>query len=376
MSGKGWQNYRALYEASVIPTLFASSELAVFWANNSFSVSYSPQCGPDFLTFLLGSARTKEVLQRLAQKESFELECAVPPFSPAFLVFTPVFDGDSLSWAVIQLLQSSAAGVATPSQDTAQIISTLSSQFRTPLSKIFSSLFNLSRRLDSRADPETSESLDTISINSYRILRSTVNVTEFGKYLHNLSVIHPSCRDLNGFLANLCEDAGSLLHPQGFVLEYCAPKQRILLPFDDGKLSYAFLNLLSNSCRFSPRGSTVRVTLEQKAGQAFIAVTDSGCGISPERLPQIFNPYYSYDPSTGAPCGDGLGLTLVKYIASEHGGAVAVQSEENTGTTVLLRLPLTESETGEIQVEDEPRRRTPSRFSNLYIVLSDICELF
>ncbi|MDY4191899.1 MAG: HAMP domain-containing sensor histidine kinase [Oscillospiraceae bacterium] len=371
MPDENWEIYVSLYERSVVPTVFAYPDLTVFWSNSAAAALYAPEVRYDALRFLLGDSQIKTVLRRLSLGESFEIECTALFYPSVFLAFTPVCGEDRSQGAIVQFLNGSVTGKTNP-PDMTQVISTFSGQFRAPLSKIFSSLFSLSRRLDSQGDPETGESLACISANSYRLLRSTVNITEFGKYIHNINPFRPARQDICRFLSDLCENAAIILRPIN-TLECHLPPERILLSFDSGKLSYAVLNLISNACRFSPHRSTVSVILERHPDHVLIAVSDSGCGIEKERLPRVFEPYYSYDPSTGAPCGDGLGLTLVRYIAAEHGGTSAIHSEDGTGTVALITLPIAEDSSGEILAEDGSATAIGNRFSNLYIVLSDIC---
>ena len=68
-----------------------------------------------------------------------------------------------------------------------------------------------------------------------------------------------------------------------------------------------------------------------------ISIEDNGTGISPEHMGAIFEPYRTTKSS-----GSGLGLLIVRRIVREHGGEIAIESEENRGTRVLIHLPHTE----------------------------------
>jgi signal transduction histidine kinase len=115
----------------------------------------------------------------------------------------------------------------------------------------------------------------------------------------------------------------------GVNLEISCPAVAIMA--DEEMLRQILVNLLLNSLRASPSGSTVQVRLEQGAAQATLTVEDHGCGIAPELLPNIFKPYVA-----GSADGHGLGLAIVKRLVEEHGWSVQVDSHPGCGTVVRI----------------------------------------
>jgi signal transduction histidine kinase len=101
-------------------------------------------------------------------------------------------------------------------------------------------------------------------------------------------------------------------------------------------LERAVLNLVSNACEASPRGSEVRVVVTSDGARAAIAVEDEGSGIDPERLPRLFDAFVS-TKRTGAHVG--MGLPNVKRIVDAHGGTVAAESAVGAGATFRIELP-------------------------------------
>ncbi|HEY2799792.1 MAG TPA: heavy metal sensor histidine kinase [Chthoniobacterales bacterium] len=97
-------------------------------------------------------------------------------------------------------------------------------------------------------------------------------------------------------------------------------------------------NLLDNAQRFTPDGRTITLSILPRADGTEISVTDSGVGIAAEHLPRVFDRFYRADPSRSCE-GTGLGLALVKSIATLHGGSVTISSEINRGTCVTVRFP-------------------------------------
>jgi two-component system phosphate regulon sensor histidine kinase PhoR len=106
-------------------------------------------------------------------------------------------------------------------------------------------------------------------------------------------------------------------------------------------LEQAVINLIDNAIKYSPEGSHIRIEARKDGTKITIAVTDEGCGISPEHLPRIFERFYVVDKSRSRKLGGtGLGLAIVKHIAQTHGGGVTVESTPGKGSTFTLHLPV------------------------------------
>lgn len=105
----------------------------------------------------------------------------------------------------------------------------------------------------------------------------------------------------------------------------------------------ALSNLLSNALNHTQRGGKVRVEVQERNGGGLeLHVTDTGCGISTEHLPHIFDRLYRVDPARSQhPDGAGLGLAIVKSIMTLHDGSVSVQSEVGKGARFVLFFPAT-----------------------------------
>ncbi len=99
-------------------------------------------------------------------------------------------------------------------------------------------------------------------------------------------------------------------------------------------------NLLSNAFKFTPRGGRVDLTVESHGNEIVINVSDTGAGIPPEQLPQIFQKFFQADNQSKASAkGTGLGLAIAKEIVEAHGGSIAVASVVGSGTSFTIILP-------------------------------------
>jgi signal transduction histidine kinase len=103
------------------------------------------------------------------------------------------------------------------------------------------------------------------------------------------------------------------------------------------RLDRALGNVLDNAASFAGEGGTVRVVVRREAGGCVVTVSDTGPGVAPEKLPRIFDRFFT-DRADGR--GTGLGLALTKAIVEAHGGGVSAASPPGRGAEISLRLPL------------------------------------
>jgi signal transduction histidine kinase len=104
---------------------------------------------------------------------------------------------------------------------------------------------------------------------------------------------------------------------------------------DADMLKQVILNLFINAQQAMSNGGELMIRTERQNEEAVIQVCDTGHGIAPERLPQIFEAYHSSRPR-----GSGLGLPTAKNIVEAHKGTITVNSELGKGTSFTIRLPL------------------------------------
>ena len=120
----------------------------------------------------------------------------------------------------------------------------------------------------------------------------------------------------------------------------CKQLTTVSLYTNQALLERALYNLLDNAAKYSPQGSTIAVQLLQEGNSCVFKVADEGCGISPEAVAHIFEPFYREDPSRyRGIAGAGLGLSFVKEFADAYGGSISCTSAVHVGTEFTLILP-------------------------------------
>ncbi|MFC3885100.1 sensor histidine kinase [Bacillus songklensis] len=109
---------------------------------------------------------------------------------------------------------------------------------------------------------------------------------------------------------------------------------------DEDQLSQVWINLLSNSIKFTPVGGKILIEAVLKDNQNIISITDNGIGIPEEERADIFKPFHKVDKARNSSVkGNGLGLSIVKQIVDMHQGDIQVSGKLGTGTTFQVTLP-------------------------------------
>src|SRR5215208_2354789 len=211
-----------------------------------------------------------------------------------------------------------------------RMAASIAHEIRNPLAAMRGSIQMLRSEVDS--DSSQAELMEIILRESDRLNRI---ITDFLSYARPRS------------LTQARVDVGDLLHQTFALLRHSPeigpnqaiieelPKKSIFAEADEGQLKQVFWNLARNALHAMPQGGTLRATLEKNSNNRLrIAFSDSGCGMSPDQVEHLFEPFSS---TTG---GTGLGLSIVYQIIRDHGGTINVRSRVGEGTTISVELPL------------------------------------
>ncbi len=120
-----------------------------------------------------------------------------------------------------------------------------------------------------------------------------------------------------------------------------APEEALRVRGDLVRLEQIIFNLLTNAVKYAPQSQRLDVRLRRVVDKAVIEVQDYGAGIAASQLPHLFTRFYRVAQSSDAQRnGLGLGLFITKELVTAHDGTIDVRSEESTGTTFIVTLPL------------------------------------
>src|SRR5262249_5517614 len=146
------------------------------------------------------------------------------------------------------------------------------------------------------------------------------------------------------------------------------PEEPIIIDADSTQLKQIFWNLARNAFQAMPEGGRLRIVLQPIPNRRVrITFEDSGIGMSPEQVEQLFEPF-----SNSRSGGTGLGLSIVYQIIRDHNGTINVSSIEGEGTSITVELPRQAVQT---PAEKREKADTPAPIKQFLKVKSDESEI-
>ena len=210
-------------------------------------------------------------------------------------------------------------------------------EIRNPLSSIkgFATYFQERYR-------ENAQDARTASILIQEVDRLNRVVSQLLEFSRPVSILARPVR-LSRLIGDTLKLIDSQAREKGVTVQTDIPADPGEVRLDPDQMSQVLLNLFLNSMEAMDSGGalTVRVEAAADGSRLEIRVADTGCGIRPEDLPQVFEPYF-----TTKPTGTGLGLAIAHHIIEAMGGDIAVASRPGSGTTFTLKLPLAKAGSG------------------------------
>jgi signal transduction histidine kinase len=148
--------------------------------------------------------------------------------------------------------------------------------------------------------------------------------------------------DAADFVRAAVEASRPLIEASGHALKIDLPEAPVWIDADLTRLAQVAGNLLNNASKYTPEGGRISLTLKQEAGEAVIAVSDTGVGIPAHMQAEIFQLFTQVDHHVERSRGGlGIGLALVRQLVAMHGGTVEAKSGgTGQGSTFTVRLPL------------------------------------
>ncbi|WP_161540776.1 PAS domain S-box protein [Rhodothermus marinus] len=224
-------------------------------------------------------------------------------------------------------------------------LANMSHEIRTPITAILGFAELLDEELEARQQEDLREFTNIIDRSARRLLMLLNDILDLSKIEANRLELklHPTD------VVDVARQAVQLMQPlaeeKGLKLELHA-EENLMARADPNRLHQVLVNLLSNAIKFTDEGY-VRVELGRKKGRIRLVVEDTGCGISPEFLPHLFEPFrQEHEGLEQKHQGVGLGLAIVKRLIDLMGGQITVQSEPGKGTRFEILLPFADEQQG------------------------------
>src|SRR5918999_378182 len=224
-----------------------------------------------------------------------------------------------------------------------EFIANVSHELRTPLAQLrmFAETLLLGRV---RSETERRRSLEIVDQEARRLSHLVENVLQFSRAERQAIKLRPVDESLAAHVKAAHELFEPILRARQ-VRVTTSLDESIRCPVDAGALRQILLNLLDNAVKYGPVGQEVRVTLERAPDgkSARIVVEDEGPGIPKDRRDRVWEPFYRLDrDAESAVAGSGIGLSVVRELAAQHGGSATIE-DSLVGARIVVELPLCRS---------------------------------
>lgn len=218
--------------------------------------------------------------------------------------------------------------------------SNTSHELRTPLTTI--RLRTEALRYDQNLDAETTKRyVEEIDDEVARLGNLIQDLTLLSRFDAGRAELGQEQIDMLRFSTSLRDRMLPLAEEKRIRLILVPPKEGLLVKASINHLTVIFRNLLDNAIKYTPEGGTVTWTIEKLAAGVQHTISDTGHGIEPEHLPQIYERFFRIDKARSREIpGTGLGLALVKSIVEAYGGTISIKSGGiDQGAEVIVILP-------------------------------------
>ncbi len=222
-----------------------------------------------------------------------------------------------------------------------QLIGDVSHELRTPLTTIKGYMEGL---IDGVLPPDA-ETFQHIYQEADRLQRLAGDLQELSRVEAGAYPLHLQPLSVADMIAAATARLSLQYEEKGVQLQTELPTELPIVMADENRMGQVLTNLLGNALQYTPSGGQVQITAHLQGREMQISIKDSGIGIPPQHLPNIFTRFYRVEKSRSrAGGGSGIGLTIAKHLVEAHGGRIWAESPgTNQGSTFTFTLPLAAS---------------------------------
>jgi len=233
------------------------------------------------------------------------------------------------------------------------ILPNVAAQLRASMASVYACANRMASPEAREADPALDKNAAILNLSCHRMLRIVGNLSA-ASLLAGEQRLEMENADAAALTQEIADKVSALFALQGVDFSFESELSSLIVALNAELYERMVLNLLSNALKFTKRGGKVELRLRATKQQLLLSVTDTGCGISEDRLETLFDRYLDVDRLDPTPHGLGLGLPLCRRIARGHGGTIIAESKVGVGSTFTVALPN--------KKEENPTLRDTARF--------------
>lgn len=239
----------------------------------------------------------------------------------------------------LELIRQSGCALETSNRRKDEFLATLAHELRNPLAPICTGLDLLEKAGSTK---EFTLSMTIIRRQISQIIHLVDDLLDVSRITYGKIRLRKERMRVVDAVRSAIESCLPVLEAYGHSPEVTLPAEELYLHADFTRVIQILVNLLNNAAKFTPRGGSISVIVARDGAQAKITVKDTGVGLNPESMDDIFNVFTQAENDSGQHNGGlGLGLSLVRNLTEMHGGKVTAASEgKGKGAEFTVSLPL------------------------------------
>lgn len=219
------------------------------------------------------------------------------------------------------------------------LIAMVSHDLRSPLTSVQGLLTLLSAGAFGDLSKTAKEKVELAEGDIARLVALTNDLLDSEKLASGKLEINFAKANVHDTITGAIDSVQTFAYQHGVTIEIDCAEQTA--EFDKERITQVLVNLLNNAIKYSPQDSVINVKSQCDQKWLTISVIDKGRGVPPEYQKIIFEKFQQVEESDSKEKGGkGLGLTICKSIIDEHGGTIEVESENGSGSTFRIRIPL------------------------------------
>ncbi len=219
------------------------------------------------------------------------------------------------------------------------LLSSISHDLRTPLLGILGASQSLNENWTQFTEDIRRNLVGLIAKDAARLDRLVQNLLDMTRIVSGGLTLNRQSSDIRSVVENALSRLSSITHDRTINLKI--PAQR--LPIDADAITKVLVNVIENACSYSTVVDPIDIETKNEAGFMVITVTDRGPGIPLSERERVFDMFYRLKAEINVPGGVGLGLSICRGLVEAHGGQIiATTGQDNIGTSIIIRLPLTQ----------------------------------
>jgi signal transduction histidine kinase len=223
------------------------------------------------------------------------------------------------------------------------LISEMVHELRTPLASIQTAAHLLSR-VDI-TDEQRTTMIQTIQSESARLSEMTTSFLEMARLESGRTLFNKDPINLEMLIKETATLMEARIEAEGLHLNLEITPPIPIIAGDKDKIKQVLINLISNAIKYNRPNGIITLGASKYKEEVSFYVRDTGLGMKPEHVKNLFTKFYRVPGSEKVAIGTGLGLSITKRIVEGHGGTITVDSQVDVGTTFVVSLPLETSQT-------------------------------